>query len=89
MEKTLFVVDQWSADASPSAIDFSTYLNEYPTLNEPKLRIINLCDTGRYLSQGYYCSLLAEARQHQVIPSIKTIYDLLRSQVTHIRAISF
>ncbi len=38
--------------------------------------IINLCDTSRYLSEGYYCSLLAEARKHQVLPSVSTINDL-------------
>ena len=78
MEKTLFVVDHEAAlTLAPShAISFSNYLNDYPKLNEPKLRIINLCDTDRYLSQGYYCSLLAEARQHPVLPSIKTINAL-------------
>ena len=35
--------------------------------------------TDKYLSQGYYCSLLAEARQHKVLPSVNTINDLSES----------
>lgn len=39
-------------------------------------RIINLCRHYKYLSRGYYVSLLAEARGHKVIPSVKTLTDL-------------
>lgn len=77
MQKTLFVVDDHTLAASPSgAISFTDYLKDYPKLGEPKTRIINLCNTERYLSQGYYCSLLAEARNHSVLPSVKTINAL-------------
>ncbi|WP_101757117.1 RimK family protein [Oceanicoccus sp. KOV_DT_Chl] len=79
MYKTLFVVDDETISleqASLNAISFETYLRDYPKLNEPKIRVINLCNTERYLSQGYYCSLLAEARHHQALPSIKTINAL-------------
>lgn len=44
-----------------------------------RIKIINLCRNYKYLSNGYYCSLLAEARGHSVIPSIKAINDLSRS----------
>jgi glutathione synthase/RimK-type ligase-like ATP-grasp enzyme len=76
--KTLFVFDDQEAlvDIHLNAISFSTYLNDYPKLNEPKVRVINLCDSERYLSQGYYCSLLAEARNHQVLPRVKVINAL-------------
>ncbi|MCK7575880.1 MAG: RimK family protein [Chromatiales bacterium] len=40
------------------------------------LRVINLCRSYRYLSLGYYCSLLAEARGHKVIPTVRTIQEL-------------
>jgi len=40
------------------------------------LRVINLCRGYRYLSVGYYCSLLAEARGHKVIPTVRTIQEL-------------
>ncbi len=41
-----------------------------------QLRVINLCRSYRYLSVGYYCSLLAEARSHKAIPTVRTIQDL-------------
>jgi glutathione synthase/RimK-type ligase-like ATP-grasp enzyme len=47
--------------------------------NKERVKIINLCRNFKYLSNGYYCSLLAEARGHSVIPSIKVINDLSRS----------
>ena len=78
MDKTLIVVDQDLnlGDNHPNVINFDTYLKEYPKINEPNTRIINLCDTQTYLSKGYYCSLLAEARNHKVLPSVKTINAL-------------
>jgi len=41
-----------------------------------QLRVINLCRSYRYLSIGYYCSLLAEARGHKVIPTVRTIQEI-------------
>lgn len=41
-----------------------------------RVRIVNLCRTQRYLGEGYYCSMLAEARGHRVIPTVRTIRDL-------------
>jgi glutathione synthase/RimK-type ligase-like ATP-grasp enzyme len=39
-------------------------------------RVINLCSDDEYLGMGYYCSLLAEARGHRVIPSVEAMLDL-------------
>jgi glutathione synthase/RimK-type ligase-like ATP-grasp enzyme len=39
-------------------------------------QIINLSRTFAYQSRGYYCSLLAEARGHRVMPSVETIMEL-------------
>ena len=47
---------------------------EYHRLRD--IRVINLCRSYSYLSMGYYCSLLAEARSHRVIPSVRTLTDL-------------
>lgn len=47
--------------------------------NKERIKIINLCRNYKYLSNGYYCSLLAEARGHSVIPSVKVINDLSKS----------
>lgn len=83
MFKTLIVVDnneQSLAQSFENVITFNTYLRDYPKHNEAKTRIINLCDSSQYLSKGYYCSLLAEARKHQVLPSVKTINALRSGQ---------
>jgi glutathione synthase/RimK-type ligase-like ATP-grasp enzyme len=45
------------------------------------LRVLNLCRSYRYLSVGYYCSLLAEARRHRVLPTVRTINDLSRKSI--------
>ncbi|MBD1389119.1 RimK family protein [Neiella sp. HB171785] len=81
MLSTLFVTDNELLLAEPSVncISFLEYLNEYPKAKGPKVRIINLCDSGRYLSNGYYCSLLAEARAHPVLPSVRVINSLRES----------
>lgn len=47
---------------------------EYSDLRGVKL--FNLCRSYRYQSEGYYVSLLAEARGHKPLPSITTIQDL-------------
>jgi hypothetical protein len=45
------------------------------------LRVLNLCRSYRYLSLGYYCSLLAEARGHRIMPSVRTLNDLSRKAI--------
>lgn len=40
------------------------------------LKILNLCQSYNYQSEGYYVSLLAEARGHKVLPEVSTIQDL-------------
>lgn len=78
MRKNLIVLNDSSSIDSASAIviNFNQYLAEFPKKGSVTTRLINLCDPTQYLSQGYYCSLLAEARQHQVLPSVSTINDL-------------
>jgi glutathione synthase/RimK-type ligase-like ATP-grasp enzyme len=52
---------------------------EYQKLKD--VRVLNLCRGYRYLSLGYYCSLLAEARRHRVIPAVRTITDLFSKAI--------
>ncbi len=80
MASTLLVVDDLS-DWGPyypseQVITFETYLATIHDDPDRRVRIINLCGDYTYLSDGYYCSLLAEARNHHVIPSVKVINDL-------------
>ncbi len=41
-------------------------------------RVINLSRSHAYLGYGFYSSLLAEARRHRVIPTVRTMIDLSR-----------
>ncbi|WP_150786177.1 RimK family protein [Pseudomonas fluorescens] len=56
---------------------------EQPLELEPgkRVQVINLCRSYKYLGHGYYCSLLAEARGHKVIPSVRTISELTRKSL--------
>ncbi len=40
------------------------------------VRIINLCNDYDYLSMGYYCSLMAEARGNKCIPAVGAVLEL-------------
>ena len=55
-----------------------------PEYSKKKYRIFNLCNSYKYQGNGYYVSLLAEARQHTVLPSVKTITDLQSTFVNRI-----
>lgn len=57
-------------------ISAKDYIAQHDYLKLKNLKVINLCRSYRYLSVGYYVSLLAEARLHKVIPSVRTILDL-------------
>ncbi|WP_095077221.1 RimK family protein [Pseudomonas sp. Irchel s3h17] len=46
-----------------------------------RVQVINLCRSYKYLGHGYYCSLLAEARDHNVIPSVRTISELTKKSL--------
>lgn len=87
MSDTLILIDNkddWGPFyPSENVLTFKEYLDSYSASGvnasaekSSRLRIINLCRNNRYLSAGYYCSLLAEARGHGVIPSVRTLNDL-------------
>lgn len=74
--------DAWTPDnpALPVA-SAREYLAGTEHSASKRLRVINLCRNYEYLGLGYYCSLLAEARGHRVIPSVRTIQDLTRRSI--------
>ena len=51
-----------------------------------KVRVFNLCRSYKYQSNGYYVSLLAEARGHRPLPGVMAIQDI-KSQ-TMVRFVS-
>jgi glutathione synthase/RimK-type ligase-like ATP-grasp enzyme len=59
----------------------SEYLADPQRYRSRGIRLINLCRSYRYLSEGYYCSLLAEARRHKILPSVRTLTDLSRKSI--------
>jgi glutathione synthase/RimK-type ligase-like ATP-grasp enzyme len=82
MLKRVIVVDQES-DWKPEfpkveVVPLDDYLTEPEWFQERHMQVINLCRNYTYLSTGYYCSLLAEARGHRVAPSVRTMLDLGR-----------
>lgn len=64
------------------SIENITVISSQDYLTNPKFsvlkkaRIFNLCKEYNYQSKGYYVSLLAEARGHLAIPTVKNIVDL-------------
>lgn len=79
MSQVLLVVDDlqdWSPYfPSERVIGFDEYL-AFDSSAKQRVRVINLCKSYSYLKQGYYCSLLAEAKQHKVIPSVRVLNDM-------------
>ena len=41
-------------------------------------KVLNLSRSYAYQTLGYYCSLLAEARGHKVVPTVTTVLELTR-----------
>lgn len=72
----------WKAHYPPLPIVAAKDYLTLPAYSKKKhLHIVNLCRSYRYLSLGYYCSLLAEARGHRSIPTVRTIQDLSRKAI--------
>ncbi|GAB6068414.1 RimK family protein [Methylothermus subterraneus] len=57
------------------------YLGQPELLEHRGIHLINLCRSYRYLSTGYYCSLLAGARHHKALPSVNTLTALSRKSL--------
>src|SRR5271169_6997577 len=66
-----------NADTPHKVITTSDYLAR-PKLfaASGRAKLINLSRSYNYQSQGYYASLLAEARGHRVIPTVETMLEL-------------
>ncbi len=81
MSRLLIVVEKasdWSAyHPSANVITALDYL-KLPLEGSERTQVINLCRSFKYLGLGHYVSLLAEARGHKVLPSVRAINDLRR-----------
>lgn len=85
MPDRLVVVDRVSdwKESYPklSIIEAGKYLAGEDGADRRGLKVINLCSSYRYLSVGYYCSLLAEARRQRVIPTVRKINDIANRSI--------
>ena len=79
MKNVIILLDtlsQWKPYYKTKSIITATeYLQEADDTINPAL-VINLCSSIMYNSDGYYCSLLAQARGHKVIPSAEVLNKL-------------
>ena len=67
----------WQSDfPEANVVDVDDYLTSPEYFKMRNVQVINLSRSYRYQSVGYYCALLAQARSHRVIPSVKTMLDL-------------
>ena len=65
-----------NAGTPHKVITANDYLARANLFQGARPKVINLSRSFAYQSRGYYCSLLAEARGHRVIPSVETMIDL-------------
>ncbi|GIV60430.1 MAG: ribosomal protein S6 modification protein [Rhodothermaceae bacterium] len=88
--KKLIVVNNprdWTLDVPGVEVVASRqYLTDPGFAAQRNVRVFNLCRDYSYQSKGYYVSLLAEARGHKVIPSVRTIQDLKNPVVVRIES---
>src|ERR1700712_4881271 len=80
MSRLVIVVEKasdWgSYYPSDNVVTAQDYLREPVGAEDERTQVINLCRSYKYLGIGYYVSLLAEARGHKVIPSVRSIYGI-------------
>jgi glutathione synthase/RimK-type ligase-like ATP-grasp enzyme len=75
-------LSDWSFEGiDAEVVHVDDYLTGQHYFKQKNIQLINLCRSYRYLSVGYYCSLLAEARGHRALPSVKTMLDLSRKSM--------
>lgn len=82
MSEHLLIIDkpkEWDVNIPGlSVISPREYIDGNKLATLKRTRVINLCRDYTYLSFGYYCSLLAEARGQRVLPTVRTLRDLSR-----------
>ncbi len=71
---------QWDIEGI-AIVSANDYLTKKAVPQKRPNRIINLCHHYTYLSGGYYCSLLAEARNDMPMPTVADIIDLSRQSL--------
>src|SRR5512134_85346 len=90
MSTRLFVVDNprnWPLHVpGVEVVSARDYLSDSEYSDIENAPVFNLCRSYRYMSSGYYVSLLAVARGHRAIPSIMTLQDMRTDAIFRIRS---
>lgn len=85
MTSQIIVVENlsdWTFESiEAEVVHVDDYLTGQDYFKQKNIQVINLCRSYRYLTVGYYCSLLSEARGHRALPSVKTMLDLSRKSM--------
>jgi glutathione synthase/RimK-type ligase-like ATP-grasp enzyme len=69
-----------NAETPHKVITTSEYLAR-PRLFDGRPKLVNLSRSYAYQSNGYYASLLAEARGHRVVPTVETMLELREAKL--------
>lgn len=76
MQSTLILVDslaEWKPYYETETLITAADYLENDELSKQPLLVLNLCSKLDYHTEGYYCSLLAQARGHKVIPDVDVL----------------
>lgn len=65
-----------NAETPHKVITTREYLARPQLFGGGRPKVINLSRSYAYQSRGYFCSLLAEARGHRVVPTVESMLDL-------------
>ncbi len=79
MQSTLILLDsitQWKPYYETETITTAANYLQDEHLSKNPLLVINLCKNLQYHTEGYYCSLLAQARGHKVLPDVDVLNRL-------------
>lgn len=77
--ENIIVVDQlkkWPLSfENVEIVSAETYLTSSRFKNAKRLQVLNLCNSYKTHSTGYYVSLLAAARSQRIVPTVMTVKD--------------
>ena len=85
MQSTLILLDslvQWKPYYETETITTAADYLQNEDLSKHPLLVINLCNDLNYHTEGYYCSLLAQARGHKAIPDVDVLNRIRNGTLT-------
>ncbi|MGQ8338069.1 RimK family protein [Sunxiuqinia sp. A32] len=85
MQSTLILLDsltQWKPYYETETITTAAEYLQSGNISKKPYLVINLCDKLNYHSEGYYCSLLAQARGDKVLPDVDVLNRIESGAIT-------